>query len=390
MAKNKIQNRFVLINIAVLVSEFLVNSFATIYILQKGVDYTQIGVIFMLFLLGQTLLEYPSGGLADKFGRRKIYAIGIFLTSISYGFILSKHSFFLLCLSYFLKGIGAAFISGSLEAWLSCALKNNSEFNRIISIERLIEGISSFILPLVFLVVKIKNLDYVFMACLGIYLFLTIFVLSSLEENYGNRDNSIIEISKKGFVHLINNRQVMFIAGINIIAYLFFTIFLFVWQPLANMCKLGTDYFPTIYGVYLISSGVAAFYGRKWIDKNLNSNITRIAFTYIVSFILMLFAFNMENMGVLMVGMSVFGMGKGVVFMLVVSYINSNSANDLKASIFSLVNVLATIVNLIMQIVFGNIIDRFGLNIVLIIGLVLAFIWIVLTILLRISKNNIV
>ena len=104
----------------------------------------------------------------------------------------------------------------------------------------------------------------------------------------------------------------------------------------------------------------------------------------------MLFAFNMENMGVLMVGMSVFGMGKGVVFMLVVSYINSNSPNDLKASIFSLVNVLATIVNLIMQIVFGNIIDRFGLNIVLIIGLVLAFIWIVLTILLRISKNNIV
>ena len=91
-----------------------------------------------------------------------------------------------------------------------------------------------------------------------------------------------------------------------------------------------------------------------------------------------------------MVGMSVFGMGKGVVFMLVVSYINSNSPNDLKASIFSLVNVLATIVNLIMQIIFGNIIDRFGLNIVLIIGLVLAFIWIVLTILLRISKNNIV
>lgn len=79
-------------------------------------------------------------------------------------------------------------------------------------------------------------------------------------------------------------------------------------------------------------------------------------------------------------------MGKGVVFMLVVSYINSNSPNDLKASIFSLVNVLATIVNLIMQIIFGNIIDRFGLNIVLIIGLVLAFIWIVLTILLRISK----
>ena len=38
MAKNKIQNRFVLINIAVLVSEFLVNSFATIYILQKGVE----------------------------------------------------------------------------------------------------------------------------------------------------------------------------------------------------------------------------------------------------------------------------------------------------------------------------------------------------------------
>lgn len=75
------------------------------------------------------------------------------------------------------------------------------------------------------------------MTCLGIYLFLTIFVLSSLEENYGNRDNSIIEISKKGFVHLINNRQVMFIAGINIIAYLFLLYFYLsgnLWQICAS------------------------------------------------------------------------------------------------------------------------------------------------------------
>ncbi|MFR9276310.1 MAG: hypothetical protein ACLVLC_09745 [Finegoldia magna] len=75
--------------------------------------------------------------------------------------------------------------------------------------------------------------------------------------------------------------------------------------------------------------------------------------------------------------------------MLVVSYINSNSPNDLKASIFSLVNVLATIVNLIMQIIFWEYNTSFWIKYCLIIGLVLAFIWIVLTILLN-FKNNIV
>lgn len=382
----KIRSKFILINILVLISEFLVNSFATIYILDKGVSYTQLGIIFMFFLLGTTLLEYPSGGIADKFGRKKTYGLGIFLTSVSYLLILSKSYFIILCLSYFLKGIGAAFISGSLEAWLACAVEENEDFNKILSLEKLIEGISSFIMPVLFLFIKIKNLDYVFITCFFIYLFLTLIVFFCLKENYGSQDN-ILAISKNSFVFLIKNKKVIYVAVINIIAYLFFTIFLFVWQPIAEICEINMDYYPIIYGVYLIASGIAAYVGGKRINKNIDTNITGIAFVYIVTFSLFLCATIKINIVFLILAMIFFGMGKGVVFMLVFAYTNRNSPNELKASIFSLVNALATLVNLIMQVVFGQIIDIFGLNVVLKIGIVLAFIWILLTLVSRKKKN---
>lgn len=381
-----IRNKFILINILVLISEFLVNSFATIYILGKGVSYTQMGMIFMLFLLGTTLLEYPSGGLADKFGRKKIYSLGIFLTSVSYLLILSKAHFGVLCLSYFIKGIGAALISGSLEAWLACAVEKNEVFNKILSLEKLIEGISSFVMPILFLFIKIENLDYVFIICFFIYLFLTLFVLFCLKENYGSQDG-VLANSKNSFIFLMKNKKVIYAAGINIIAYLFFTIFLFVWQPIAEICKINIDYYPIIYGVYLIASGIAAYIGGKRINKNSDTNITVIAFVYILTFSLFLCAVLNCNNIFLILGMIVFGMGKGVVFMLVVAYTNKNSPNELKASIFSLVNALATLVNLIMQVVFGQIIDLFGLSVVLEIGIALAIIWIILTLISRKDKN---
>ena len=381
-----IRNKFILINILVLISEFLVNSFATIYILGKGVSYTQMGMIFMLFLLGTTLLEYPSGGLADKFGRKKIYSLGIFLTSVSYLLILSKAHFGVLCLSYFIKGIGAALISGSLEAWLACAVEKNEVFNKILSLEKLIEGISSFVMPILFLFKKNENLDYVFIICFFIYLFLTLFVLFCLKENYGSQDG-VLANSKNSFIFLMKNKKVIYAAGINIIAYLFFTIFLFVWQPIAEICKINIDYYPIIYGVYLIASGIAAYIGGKRINKNSDTNITVIAFVYILTFSLFLCAVLNCNNIFLILGMIAFGMGKGVVFMLVVAYTNKNSPNELKASIFSLVNALATLVNLIMQVVFGQIIDLFGLSVVLEIGIALAIIWIILTLISRKDKN---
>ena len=193
--------------------------------------------------------------------------------------------------------------------------------------------------------------------------------------------------SKNSFIFLMKNKKVIYAAGINIIAYLFFTIFLFVWQPIAEICKINIDYYPIIYGVYLIASGIAAYIGGKRINKNSDTNITVIAFVYILTFSLFLCAVLNCNNIFLILGMIAFGMGKGVVFMLVVAYTNKNSPNELKASIFSLVNALATLVNLIMQVVFGQIIDLFGLSVVLEIGIALAIIWIILTLISRKDKN---
>ena len=66
-----IRNKFILINILVLISEFLVNSFATIYILGKGVSYTQMGMIFMLSYWGQLYWSILVGDLQISLGEKR-------------------------------------------------------------------------------------------------------------------------------------------------------------------------------------------------------------------------------------------------------------------------------------------------------------------------------
>ena len=58
----------------------------TSFLITKSLNLFEISIVYSI-LLGTTLiLEYLSGNLADKCGRKKIYAFGLLLTAIQYIF----------------------------------------------------------------------------------------------------------------------------------------------------------------------------------------------------------------------------------------------------------------------------------------------------------------
>ena len=359
-------------NVAVGIAEFLVDSYATIYLLSKGATYTQIGIMWMLYLGVTAITDYPTGGLADKYGRRKMYAIGIFLTALSYFIILSKNMN-MLYLSYAIKGFATSLISGSLTAWFSCAINDEQCFDKAIAKNNFIMNVSSVILPVVFLLMNKVNLDVIFILCAVIHVVVGGATLIMCEENYGSSQN-ILNIYSDTIRYFIKNRVLLFIAFVNVALYLFFTIFYYIWQPLALNIVKEQKYLPLYYGIYSICMGLGGYIVNLRFFQREKKAVIAVMGMYFMSFILFAMSCQYQNLISFVSAMLFFGLAGGVVFIFVSSYINRNADEKYKASIYSLISSIATITNVIFQVVFGKIIDLFGYQILISIGIIVVII----------------
>lgn len=95
----------------------------TLFLQNKGMDLTQIGLLFGAYASATTLLELPLGALADRYGRVRIYALSRLLTLLAALLCLVSSDFDWLFAALALAGVGRALDSGSIEAWQVEALE---------------------------------------------------------------------------------------------------------------------------------------------------------------------------------------------------------------------------------------------------------------------------
>jgi MFS family permease len=88
---------------------------------------TLLGVLVIIRSGIQTVVDYPSGTLGDRFGQRHILASGLFCYSLAYWLISTitiETSFTIFIALYVLLAFGASQMSGALESWFD----NNYRF----------------------------------------------------------------------------------------------------------------------------------------------------------------------------------------------------------------------------------------------------------------------
>ncbi|MCK5036660.1 MAG: MFS transporter [Candidatus Sabulitectum sp.] len=113
--------------------------FLLLVFLEKGLSFFQIGLLVAFRELAVTLMEVPSGALADSHGRRLCMAgsmAGYIVAFLVFGF---SSSFFLLFLAMFFFAIGDAFRTGTHKAMIFKWLENNgrlSEKTKIYGVTR--------------------------------------------------------------------------------------------------------------------------------------------------------------------------------------------------------------------------------------------------------------
>jgi len=98
-------------------------AFFILFLLEKGLSYTQIGLLYALREILTNIAEIPSGIIADTYGRKKalIASFLIYITSF-YIFYLSN-TFWLFMSAFLLYGVADAFRSGTHKGMIMDYLK---------------------------------------------------------------------------------------------------------------------------------------------------------------------------------------------------------------------------------------------------------------------------
>lgn len=107
---------------------------ATVYALflrELGATYQQLLVVNMVYWTTIVLMELPTGMLADGKSRAWSVRIGSAFTAVGALQYVLAQSIGAAFVGEFFLGLGAAFVSGALQAWVADGLKRLGEFHRL-------------------------------------------------------------------------------------------------------------------------------------------------------------------------------------------------------------------------------------------------------------------
>jgi len=89
----------------------------------RGMSLGQLGLLTAIYSATIFLLEVPTGGLADAWGRRRVALLGEVVTLAGWGIFLASFSFPTFLVAFLLNGVGRALASGTLDAWFVDSLQ---------------------------------------------------------------------------------------------------------------------------------------------------------------------------------------------------------------------------------------------------------------------------
>ncbi len=174
--------------------------FFILIFLEKGFSFFQIGLLIAFRELAVTILEVPSGALADSHGRRNCMVASMIGYIASFLFFSLSNSFLVLFFAMFLFAIGDAFRTGTHKAMIFKWLENENRLTEKTKVygftrswSKTGTALSSIIAAI--LVYKSGSFSTVFLFCIPPYL-INLFNLLSYPRDLEAEDHGVKTIKE--------------------------------------------------------------------------------------------------------------------------------------------------------------------------------------------------
>jgi len=365
---SKIGITYMVSNIHLGITLALTESVETVYLLGRGFAFVQVGMIWSTLLVTTALLDFPTGNMADKLGRRNVYCVGLLASAVGYLIYSLSYEYHFFLAGAFCIGVGNAQVSGSLGAWLIDEKKKRGEDSKVaktfgdtklaVSAAGIVAG---------FLVGSFYTgpLSGLFFLSGSITALAAVWVWLSLRENYGESRMKWVDFQKTTVNHFFREKMLLMASLIMVLIFSCYTVFVFVYQPAAVASGIREQQLGTLFSLYLISSGVGSFiFGR--LSSRLSFRVLMgLSFTgFGCGFVL----FSVCNIYVIALGLVVFSFGFGGYLPVFLAWTSKFIPSEIRSSTMSLMSTVGRGSVFLLQPAIGKMIDLFSAKAALTLG----------------------
>jgi MFS family permease len=358
---NHIHAFYVNVRFIYAVANALTTAIATIYLLSKGLSYTEIGVVWSIALFFSTVLDFPTGNFADLYGRKLAFIIGVISIGVGnfvYGLGTTLWMFFL---AAFFTGLGSAQISGSISSWVvdeQIEVDRQGEVNKIFGDGGAAASIGGIIGGTMMGLFFAGPLEILYFFSGALFILTGIFVFVSIPDNYGQPGGRWISLPREVLSHFIHSLPLVVLSITLVLMYACFTVYFFVLQPLALELGLQEGDLGYLYAIYMAGSTAGAFIVGR-ISKKCGEVVV-LLFCFVTSatgfFTIFL---NFGIMG-LVCGMVQFSFGYGGFIPVLYAFANTFIPSSIRASTSSLIGTIGTGGIILLQVSMGAFIEWKG------------------------------
>ena len=363
------------------ISSILYSSVITAFLLQLGINNTQIGFIWSLVLFSQMIFDYPTGSFADKYGRLRIFTIGMIFMGIATIIIAKSYNVLMLYISGILLGLGESQVSGTLFPWFvnSISIKNNKEKQEyIFKINAQSQFLTNIIGVLTGFIISFFNIDYKILLIISgmLYIVNGVFIYFSFEDNKST-ETDLVKIGKKSLLFFIKERKLWIYTLALTSSYSFYSIYLFIWQPVGKSLGITGSRLGSVYSLYLISFAISAFISKR--------NIKEFVYVLCTSLIpvSLIVIYCSHNLILYLVGIVSLGFNYKMAMLKIMGTIHNFISNEVRSSVISLVSSLSSVFLIGLQIIIGKILDTKNLFYLQILCIFIGIIYIICILLIQ-------
>jgi MFS family permease len=357
-----IHSFFITVRFLSALADALPTAVVTVYLLGKGLTFTEIGVVWSVSLFFSTLLDFPTGNFADIYGRKHAFVIGI--TSVGIGHVIygMGSTLWVFYVAALFTGFGTAQISGSLTSWVvdeQIKSGKKDEVSRIFgdaaaaaSVGGVIGGISVGL----FFTGPLEILYFVSAAILFIA---GAFVFISIPDNYGKPSGRWISLPQEVISHYIHSFPLVILSISLILMFACYTVFLFVWQPSALEFGIQKGDLGFLYAIFMAGTVVGALVMGR-ICQKIGEVITLLSCFLLSGIGFVIISMELQTMG-LTSGLILFAIGFGGFLPVLYAYMNTFVPSSIRASTSSLFSTIGTGGVILLQVGIGAFIEVRGI-----------------------------
>ena len=346
----------------------------TIFLLSKGFNMKEFFLIVTAFMLVMLLMEIPTGAFSDKISRKWSLIIASLIGIPTMITIILSNTLIVVITAMAISGVAGAFISGTDSAMMYDtlkALKREKEFKKINGKLLWYNGWAGAIGGIFGGLLAQLQLSFAWWATFIAGIFILFIQITLVEPPFykeSKHEESYLLHLGRSFRHSFTGNASFFVlyAGI---AWLFFHIGFWLWQPYLKLISIPVFLVGVFYAVERIINGYASK-KADFVEEKIGMKYSLLLIPIILSL-----SFLLQSQFVLIFGFlfiflqSITG---GYFYPLLEDYINKRIPSSKRATILSIKNMISSLLFVVLSPLVGIYIDVYSLTTALLLmGIVL-------------------